>query len=68
MLVHRAPKVVQRAVDAEEDLIHVPGVARSWPPLAQLGRELCAEAEAPATDTLVADHYAPLGQDQLDVA
>ena len=36
--------------------------------LAQPGREVRAEAEAPAPDVLVADHYALLSQDQLGIA
>ena len=66
--VRRAPETEQLTVDPQVNLIHVPGVG--WPRsrFAQLGRELSAKAQAPATDALVADHYPPLGQDQLDVA
>ncbi|MBP0447711.1 hypothetical protein J8J14_23450 [Roseomonas sp. SSH11] len=45
-----------------------PGVTRPRPPLAQLRCEVRTKAEAPTTDTLVADHHASLGEDQLNVA
>jgi hypothetical protein len=67
MLVHRAPEIEELAVDLQVHFIEVPGVTRPRPPLAQLGCEIRAEAQAPTTDTLVADHYAPLGEDQLNV-
>src|SRR4051812_24159506 len=38
------------------------------PALAQLGRELRAEVEAPATDPLEAENDAPLGPDRFNVA
>ena len=67
VLIHRAPEIEELTVDLQKNLVHMPGVA--WPrsTLAQLGREVRAEAEAPAPDALIADHDAPLGQDQLDV-
>ena len=68
MLVHRAPEVEQLAVDLQEDLVQVPGVARLRPSPTQPAGELAAELQAPLPDALVADDDAPLGEDQLDVS
>ena len=68
MLVDRAPEVMQRAVDPEEDLIQMPDVARLRPASAEPLGELRAELSAPAADALVRHRYAPLRQDELDVA
>ncbi len=45
-------------IDADVDLIEVPGIARPRPPASRL------QGEAP--DALAGDHHAPLGQEQLD--
>src|SRR3712207_983984 len=68
VLIHRAPEVMQLAVDLQEDLVQVPGVARLRPSPTQPAGELAAELQAPLPDALVADHDAPLGEDQLDVS
>jgi hypothetical protein len=54
-------------IDADVDLIEVPGVARPRPPASRLQGEAPAELQAPAPDALVGDDHAPLGQEQLDV-
>jgi hypothetical protein len=67
VLVQRAPKVVQDAIDPQVHLIEVSGVARLRPASAQLPGELGAEVLAPLPEALVCDGDAPLGQDELDV-
>ena len=68
MLVDCAPEIMQRAVDADEDLVQVPDVTWLRPPFAQPLRELRPEFSAPAADAFVGHNHAPLRQDQLDVA
>ena len=63
VLVHRAPEIVQLAVDLQEHLIKVPGVARLRSALTELAGEVGAELEAPLSDALVADDDAPLGEE-----
>src|ERR687886_287547 len=67
ILVHGTPEIVHLAADADEDLVQMPLVARPRSPPAQLIGEGLAELEAPATDALVGDDDAALGQDQLDI-
>ena len=43
------------AIDADEDLIHVPGVAGSQPPTAHPVGEVGAELAAPKADALAGD-------------
>jgi hypothetical protein len=66
MLVNSAPQIVQRALNADEHLIQVPGVSR--PPPAQPRGEVGAELQAPVTNAFVGHHDPALRQDQLDVA
>ena len=66
-LVHRAPEVMPLAVDAQEDLIEVPSVARFRSPLTELAGKVGAEPEAPLPDALVRNADPTLGQDQLDL-
>ena len=68
ILVDRAPEVMKRAVDADEDLIQMPDVARLRPTSAEPLGELRAELSAPAADALVRHRYAPLRKDELDLA
>ena len=68
VLVHCAPEVMQLAINLQEHLIKVPGVARLRPALTELAGEVGAELEAPLTDALMADDNAPLGQDKLHLA
>jgi hypothetical protein len=50
VLVDRTPEIVLLAVNPEEHLVEVPGIARSRPPPAQLIGEAPAEFRAPAPD------------------
>jgi hypothetical protein len=59
---------VQLAVDLQEHLIKVPGVARLRPAPAELTGELAAELQASLPDALMGDGDAPLGEDQLNVS
>src|SRR4051794_6307940 len=68
VLVHRAPEVVQLAIDLQEHLIEVPSVARLRPATAKLAGDIGAELEAPLPYALVGDRDAPLGQEQFHVA
>src|SRR3712207_8171804 len=68
VLVHRAPEVMQRAVDPQVRLIQVPGVARPRPSPTQLGGEVGPKPEAPLPDALVSDVDAALGEDEFHVA
>src|SRR3954471_23664954 len=66
-LIDGAPKVMQLAPGPDEDLIHVPLIARTGTaPLEPVG-EQPAETQAPLADALVADYDAAGGQDQLDI-
>src|SRR3954447_16588484 len=56
---------MQLAIDLQEHLIEVPGVARLRPALTELAGEVGAELEAPLTYALVADGDASLGQEEL---
>jgi hypothetical protein len=58
---------VQLPLNANEDLIQVPLVARPGSTPAQFIGEARTELEAPSPDTLVGDDYAALGEDQLDI-
>jgi hypothetical protein len=64
VLVHRAPEIVEHAIDAQKHLTEVPGVARLRPAPSQLSGELRAELSAPAPDALKRDGDASLGEDQ----
>jgi hypothetical protein len=68
LLIDGAPEVVVNAVDAQEHLVEMPGVARLRPPATQPAGEVGAEPDGPLPDALVRDHDAPLRQDQLDIA
>src|SRR3984893_1656250 len=67
VLVDGAPKIVLLAADTDENLVHVPLVARLWPaPLQRIGEDP-AEAQTPLADALVADHDPTRRQDQLNI-
>src|SRR3712207_1579074 len=66
MLVYGSPEVVQFAPDANEHFIQKPFVSGLRPsPLQRLGVG-ASEAQAPFTDSLVADHDASRREDQFD--
>jgi hypothetical protein len=58
VLVDRAPEVLRRAVDLQENLIEVPFVARLGPAAAQLVRVLLPKLQAPLTHRFVGHHDA----------
>ena len=68
ILIDGAPEVVLHALDADEDLVHVPLVARSWSTTPQGVGETRSELFAPASHRLVGDDDTALSQDQLDIA
>jgi hypothetical protein len=53
ILIHCAPEVVLHPFDADEHLVHVPLVPRSWPAAAQTVGEALAELLAPAPHRLI---------------
>jgi hypothetical protein len=67
VLVDGAPEIMQRATNAQEDLVEVPGVARPRPSPPQPGCEVLPELQAPPPNALVRDRDASLGQNQLDI-
>jgi hypothetical protein len=67
MLIDGPPEIMLDALDTDEDLIHVPLVAGSWPTPAQsVGKTRC-KFLAPAPHRLVGDEDTAFRQDQLDI-
>jgi hypothetical protein len=67
MLVDRAPPVVDRAADPDDDFIEMPRVARPGPaPAPPVGVDL-PELHAPPPDGFLADHHAALHHQLLDL-
>src|SRR5689334_15377498 len=62
VLVHRAPEIMQSAVDPDEHFIQVPDITGSRSPPPKPAREGLAEFQTPAPDALVGDGHAPFGQ------
>ena len=67
ILIDGAPEIMLHALDADEDLVHVPLVARSWPAASQAVGESSGELLAPAPHRFVGDDDATFSQDQLDI-
>ena len=68
MLIDGPPEIMLDALDTDEDLIHVPLVAGSWPTPAQsVGKTRC-KFLAPAPHRLVGDRNTAFRQDQLYIA
>jgi hypothetical protein len=65
--VHCAPKIMQHAVDPDEDLVEVPRVSRFGPPPSEPPDEVRTKLPAPIPDALVGHDHASFGQDQLDI-
>jgi hypothetical protein len=59
VLIHRAPEVVPRAMDREEDLLQVPGVARSGPPAPELMGNILATRQTPWAHGVLRDDDTP---------
>jgi DDE superfamily endonuclease len=55
MLIHGTPEIVLHAVHADENLIHMSGIAGSWPSAAQSHGEFSAELAEPVADTFAGD-------------
>jgi len=68
VLIDSPPETVQRAVDLDEYLVEVPGVAGLRAPLAERFRGVGIEFLAPAPNTLVGYDHAAVSQDELDVS
>jgi hypothetical protein len=67
ILIHGAPEIMLHALDTDEDLIHVPLVAGSWPAASQAVGETRGESFAPASHRLIGDDDTAFRQDQLDI-
>jgi hypothetical protein len=68
VLVHRAPEVVQPAVDPQMHLVEAPDVARPRPASAELAGDVGPESQGPTADAFAGHDNALRGQDKLDVA
>jgi hypothetical protein len=68
ILVDGAPEIMLHALDTDEDLVHVPLVARSWPAAPQAVGETAGELLAPAPHRLVGDSDTAFRPDQLNIA
>ena len=68
ILINGAPEIMLHALDADEDFVHMPLVARPWPAAAQAVSKTGGELVAPAAHGLIGDDDTPLGQDQLNIA
>jgi hypothetical protein len=68
ILIHGAPEIMLHALDTDEDLVHVPLVAGSWPAASQAVGETRGEFLAPASHRLVGNDDTAFSQDQLDIA
>ncbi|HUN40245.1 MAG TPA: hypothetical protein VMU81_08155 [Acetobacteraceae bacterium] len=60
------PEIVLHALDADEDIVHVPLVPRPGPATQAVGKT-CGEFLAPASHRLVGNDNATLGQEQFNV-
>ena len=68
MLVNSAPQIVQRALNADEHLIQVPGVSRLRPPPAQPRGEVGRRTSGTSDECFRGSPRPALRHDQLDVA
>jgi hypothetical protein len=68
VLVHSTPEIVLHALDPHEHLIEVPLVTRSRTTAAQAVCEGLAKLLAPASNGLIRDCDAPLGQQEFNVS
>ena len=66
ILIDGAPEIMLHALDPDEDLVHVPLVAGSWPAAAQAIRETPSEFMTPTPHRLVEDEDTTFRQNQLD--
>src|SRR3954447_7534610 len=67
MLIDGPPEIMVHALDADENLIHVPLVAGSWPTPAQsVGKTRC-KFLTPGPHRLVRDEHTAFREDQRDI-
>jgi len=67
VLVHRTPQIMQRATDADEHFVEMPGVSRLRPSPAKPSGEVGTELQAPVPNALVRYQDAAFGQDKLNI-
>ena len=67
-LIHRAQEIVLYSTDPDEYLVEVPFISRPRTTAAQAFGEVLTEFLAPASDSLIRDNNAPLGQEELNVS
>ena len=67
VLVHRAPQIMQRAADADEHFVEMPGVSWLRPSPAKPSGEVGTELQAPVPNALVRYQDAAFGQDKLNI-
>jgi hypothetical protein len=67
ILIDGTPEVMLHALDTDEDFIHVPLVARSWPAASQAVGETGGELLAPPPNRLAGDDDATFSQGQLNI-
>jgi hypothetical protein len=68
VLLHSAPEVVPRAIDRAEDLIQVPGVARSGPLAPELMGNILATRQTPWAHGFLRDDDSPGEPPLFDIA
>jgi hypothetical protein len=66
ILINRAPEIMQHALDANENLIHVPLIPRPWPAVTKTIGETLAEFLTPTPYRLIGDDDASFGQQQFN--
>jgi hypothetical protein len=67
VLVHRTPQIMQRAADADEHFVEMPGVSWLRPSPTKPSGEVGPELQASVPNSLVRYQDAAFGQDQLDI-
>lgn len=67
MLIYRTPQIMKFAMNADEDLIEVPLVARSRTSPTQTLRETFTEFLTPSADRLLRHDHASLREDKFNV-
>ena len=67
VLVDRAPQVLLATVEGDEQLIEIPRVPETPAPLPEPAGIRATKGATPASDRLIGDRDAPLGQEVLDV-
>ena len=68
ILIDGTPEIILNALDPDKDFVHVPLVARLWPPASQAVSETADELLASASHRLVGDSDAAFRRGQVDIA